>query len=171
MSDEALASLHSVEWCAPEELPASVMDWLVYHESMTRRLERHCLRLTVQVRQELFVSSPEVAGEAALLPLSERYWLREVTLSGDGKPWLFGRTVIPEQTLEEVDIDLTQIGNTPLGRYLFLQGPPPRDVIQTGRCGALWVRRARLLLSGNPLLITELFLPDAPVYFPDAHQG
>ncbi|SLM61687.1 MULTISPECIES: chorismate lyase [Dickeya] len=171
MSDKALASLRSATWCAPEDVPARAADWLVYQDSMTRRLERYCLKLSVQVSQERFISSPDVAGESALLPPSERYWLREVILLGDGEPWLFGRTVIPEQTLQEADIDLTQVGTTPLGRYLFLQGPPPRDVIQMGRCDALWVRRSRLRLSGNPLLITELFLPQAPLYFPDRYQS
>lgn len=171
MSDEALARLRSAMWCAPEDIPAPAADWLIYHDSMTRRLERYCLKLSVEVNQERFITSPDVAGESALLPLSERYWLREVTLLGDGTPWLFGRTVIPEQTLDEADLDLTQVGSTPLGRYLFLQGPPPRDVIQMGRCDALWVRRSRLLLSGNPLLITELFLPQAPLYFPDVCQN
>ncbi|WJV54416.1 chorismate lyase [Pectobacteriaceae bacterium CE90] len=164
MSDEALAQLRSVEWCEPTDVPATVADWLIYNDSMTRRLERHCLRLSVRVSTEHFISTLDVQNEQPLLPLSNRYWLREVTLFGDGKPWLFGRTVIPQQTLEEAEIDLTQIGNTPLGRYLFLQGPPKRNFIHLGRCGSLWVRRSCLVLSGNPLLITELFLPDAPLY-------
>ncbi|ACS87164.1 chorismate lyase [Musicola paradisiaca] len=170
MSDEALAHLHSVEWCAPEVLPATVAEWLTSRDSMTRLLERYCRCLRVQVETERFVASLRIPEEPSLLPLSERYWLREVTLFGDDQPWLFGRTVMPEQTLKEAEIDLTQIGNTPLGRYLFLQGPPVRDFIHTGRSGQLWTRRSRLFLAGNPLLITELFLPDAPIYFPDRYQ-
>lgn len=171
MSDEALARLSPVTWCAPDALPADVADWLTEGDSMTRRLERYCRRLSVRVAAERFVSPLALSDEAALLPLDERYWLREVTLYGDGQAWLAGRTLIPLRTLTEAEIDLTQIGDTPLGRYLFRQGPPARDFIHPGRCGALWARRSRLLLTGNPLLITELFLPGAPLYAPVKRAG
>lgn len=57
------------------------------------------------------------------------------------------------------------LGDVPLGQWLFRHRPPARDVIQFGRVGTLWARRARLRLpEGQPLLLTEAFLPNCPLY-------
>lgn len=105
------------------------------------------------------------------LPADERYWLREVVLYGDERPWLFGRTIVPQQTIESSGAALMKIGNQPLGRYLFEQKSLTRDYIHTGCCEGLWARRSRLCLSGHPLLLTELFLPESPVYYTPSDEG
>lgn len=71
--------------------------------------------------------------------------------------WLAGRTVAPESTLCGPELALQQLGQTPLGRYLFTSSTLTRDFIEIGRDAALWGRRSRLRLSGKPLLLTELF--------------
>lgn len=105
-----------------------------------------------------------MGDEQALLPASQRYWLREVRMFGDGVPWLEGRTVIPEQTLSGSDRGLLDLNTTQLGRYVFKDNRLTRDYIQIGRQGELWARLSLLRLSGNPLLLTEVFLPASPVY-------
>ena len=102
--------------------------------------------------------------ERDALPVSERYWLREVIMYGDGQPWLVGRTVIPPSTLEASSSALMNIGDKPLGHYLFQQEQLARDYIHIGRSQDAWARRARLRLFDQPLLITELFLPPSPAY-------
>ncbi len=72
-------------------------------------------------------------------------------------PRLAGRTVAPESTLCGPELALQQLGQTPLGRYLFTSSTLTRDFIEIGRDAALWGRRSRLRLSGKPLLLTELF--------------
>ncbi len=131
---------------------------------MTRRLERHCRRISVRRGWEGLVTADESGDELALLPASERYWLREVVLYGDDAPWLAGRMVIPESMLNGPEYALTTLGDMPLGRWLFRDGIPARDYIQLGRTGSLWARRSCLRPNGKPLLLTELFLPDAPLY-------
>ena len=81
-------------------------------------------------------------------------------------PWLLElqRTVAPESTLCGPELALQQLGQTPLGRYLFTSSTLTRDFIEIGRDAALWGRRSRLRLSGKPLLLTELFLPASPLY-------
>lgn len=166
MSDNALSLLRALDWL-PASSPAlstPVLDWLQEEDSMTRRFERHCGKVTVEPRFEGFVTADQIAQELPFLPLEARYWLREIILSGDGVPWLAGRTVVPESTLNGPEAMLSQLGTRPLGRYLFASSTLTRDFIDPGISGALWGRRSRLRLSGKPLLLTELFLPDAPLY-------
>lgn len=53
------------------------------------------------------------AEEAQLLPHSQRYWLCEAVLLGDDCPWLYGRTVIPEETLSGPERKLINLGDVP----------------------------------------------------------
>lgn len=163
---EALSQLRALSFYAeiPEGLSAALLDWLLLEDSMTKRFEQHCSRVTVDIVRETFVSADAQLPEAGLLPPASRYWLREILLCGDGIPWLAGRTVVPESTLEGPELALAQLGRTPLGRYLFSASTLTRDFIEIGRSSELWGRRSRLRLSDKPLMLTELFLPASPLY-------
>lgn len=147
------------------DLPSAHYDWLAESGSMTQRLRQYCSRIHVAVQQEGWISLAQAGDEAQWLPISERYWLREVVLYGDGAAWLFGRTVLAECQISGM---VQQLGDQPLGEYLFREGNPKRDFIQIGQQQEgntrLWARRCCLWLSGQPLLLTELFLPSAPLY-------
>ncbi len=163
---DALSPLRALHFfdSFPQELSAGWLDWLLLEDSMTKRFEQYCTQVTVRIVREAFISQSDCLPEASLLPHSERYWLREIILCGDDEPWLLGRTVVPESTLEGPELALQRLGSTPLGRYLFSSTSLTRDYIQIGRSEALWGRRSRLRLSGKPLLLTELFLPNSPLY-------
>lgn len=166
MSDDAPTLLRSIEWFTepPLALPEHIGSWLMETGSMTKRLESYCTQLTVMLCTERFVTPYELGDECDHLPPSEHYWLREVVLYGDKQPWLFGRTLVPRQTLDGAGSALKDIGTEPLGRYLFRYEGLTRDYIHTGCGGGLWARRSRLRLSGSPFLLTELFLPGSPLY-------
>ena len=166
MSHDALRQLRALHW-----LPASspllsppLLDWLLEEDSMTRRFEQHCQQVSVQLLREAFISADEMPQEAAFLPADARFWLREIVLCGDDEPWLIGRTVVPESTLNGPVQMLLNLGSRPLGRYLFSSSTLSRDFIDPGQIDDLWGRRSRLRLSGKPLLLTELFLPASPLY-------
>ncbi|NIY49504.1 chorismate lyase [Cedecea colo] len=163
---EALSQLRALRFFAevPDGLSAAFLDWLLLEDSMTKRFEQHCSRVTVDIIREGFVSADEQLPEAEMLPPAQRFWLREILLCGDGVPWLVGRTVVPEATLDGPEMALQKLGTTPLGRYLFSSSTLTRDFIQIGRSAELWGRRSRLRLSDKPLLLTELFLPASPLY-------
>jgi len=163
---DALSPLRALQFfdSLPQELSAAWLDWLLLEDSMTKRFEQYCTHVTVRIVQEGFISQDDSLPEATLLPPAMRYWLREIVLCGDGEPWLLARTVVPESTLVGPELALQQLGSTPLGRYLFSSSSLTRDYIQVGRSEALWGRRSRLRLSGKPLLLTELFLPNSPLY-------
>lgn len=166
MSQEALSLLRALNWLPSTHptLTAPLLDWLMEEDSMTRRFELHCRQVTVRPMREGFINADELTDERALLPDDARFWLREIVLCGDDEPWLIGRTLVPESTLNGPEQMLQQLGTRPLGRYLFSSSTLSRDFIEPGSVGALWGRRSRLRLSGKPLLLTELFLPASPLY-------
>lgn len=165
MSD-ALSPLRALNFFPeiPPGLSSAYLDWLLLEDSMTKRFEQHCQKVTVRIVREGFLPVDNELPEVDLLPAAGRYWLREIILCGDGEPWLLGRTVVPESTLAGPERALQNLGDTPLGRYLFSASTLTRDYIEIGRSAALWGRRSRLRLSGKPLLLTELFLPASPLY-------
>ncbi len=159
-----------IQWLEDsQDVPADITDWLMEVGSMTRRFEQHGVTVTIEPQFEGFISRQELGeSEAQQLPLSERYWLREVVLCGDEQPFLLGRTVIPVETLTGADQALVDLGTVPLGRYLFSGNNLTRDYIHLGvlplEDRGLWARRSLLRLSDKPLLLTEIFLPDSPLY-------
>ncbi|SFO06232.1 chorismate lyase [Xenorhabdus japonica] len=155
-----------IQWLSADEvnLPENISDWLLEVGSMTRRFEQYCQRVSVSPFRECFITAEELGGESKHLHFSEKYWLREIVLYGDGIPWLLGRTVIPVETLTGPDRQLVDVGTVPLGRYLFSGNNLTRDYIQIGRQENCWARRSLLRLSGKPLLLTEIFLSESPVY-------
>lgn len=166
MADNALSLLRAINWLPNSSplLTAPLLDWLMEVDSMTRRFERHCQCVTVNLLREGFVGAEEAGEDAALLPDESQYWLREIELCGDGVPWLVARTLVPESTLNGPEQKLQQLGTVPLGRYLFATSTLTRDFIDVGHSAELWGRRSRLRLAGKPLLLTELFLPPSPLY-------
>ncbi|CNK25030.1 chorismate pyruvate lyase [Yersinia aldovae] len=166
MSNGDASIIKPIQWCAIEQpnIPADVADWLMELGSMTRRFEQHCQQVHVAPQRECFITRDELGEDAEHLPISKRYWLREIILCGDNEPWLLGRTIIPEETLSGPDRALVDLGTLPLGRYLFGGNNLTRDYIQVGRQEAQWARRSLLRLSGKPLLLTEVFLPASPLY-------
>ncbi|WP_213796590.1 chorismate lyase [Klebsiella aerogenes] len=165
MPHPALTQLRALRYFAAiPELNAPLRDWLLLEDSMTKRFEQQGKKVTVTMINEGFVGRDALAGEESLLPEEARYWLREIILCADGEPWLAGRTLVPESTLCGPELALQQLGQTPLGRYLFTSSTLTRDFIEIGRSAQLWGRRSRLRLSGKPLLLTELFLPASPLY-------
>ncbi|SFT92234.1 chorismate lyase [Kosakonia arachidis] len=165
MSHLALTQLRALRYVdAIPELEPQLLDWLLLEDSMTKRFEQQGKKVSVTLIQEGFVTADEIAPERAYLPQEARYWLREIILCADSEPWLAGRTVVPESTLSGPEMALQQLGNTPLGRYLFTSSTLTRDFIDIGRHEQLWGRRSRLRLGGKPLMLTELFLPASPLY-------
>ena len=168
--DETLFTSQPIHWLAENDkndkiVPANILDWLLELGSMTKRFEQHSQQVTVIPYLECYVSQDKLsADEVQSLPKSQRYWVREVVMYGDGIPWLLGRTVIPEETLTDDDQQLVDIGRMPLGRDLFSRDSLTRDYIHIGSCANRWVRCSRLRLSDKPLLLTEIFLPESPAY-------
>jgi chorismate--pyruvate lyase len=168
MSDVVVSMIKSVQWypMGQPALSVPVADWLMESGSITRRFEQHCTEVRIELKQECFIDYSQLVEDTCYFSSGQRYWLREVTLFGDKTPWLLGRTVIPEETLSGPEEALLVLGTVPLGRYLFNDNHTrlTRDFIQIGFQDACWARRSLLRLSGKPLLLTEVFLAESPLY-------
>ena len=149
--------------CTPD-----IYSWLVDETSMTARLEAYCQKLEVTIVTEGFFSAKALTTEEHTLVAEHeqeaQFWLREVQLMADGEPWLAGRTVIPESSLQGPEASLMALGTRPLGHYLFQSSSLCRDFLTPGTMGGLWARRSLLRLAEKPLLLTEIFLPASPLY-------
>ena len=93
---------------------------------------------------------------------------RKVILKGDQVSWVYGRTLIPLSSLQDQPHDLTRQGHVPLGITVFSAQSVHRDKLQVARVmtekGELFARRSRLWMNEKPMLVAELFLPNAPIY-------
>jgi len=150
------------------DCPPEIYSWLVEPSSMTARLSAHCQKLEVAVLREGFITyqdfTPDERHAWGEGDNQRRFWLREVQLVAEGEPWLVGRTVIPETTLQGPEAALMALGNRPLGHHLFQSTSLSRDYLTAGTVCGLWARRSMLRLSQKPLLLTEIFLPASPLY-------
>ncbi|GAK84811.1 chorismate-pyruvate lyase [Vibrio ponticus] len=166
-----LSSLRQVEWQQPENFtfPSQIAsDWLQEQGSLSRLLETYCQQLNVDLFHNDIVAASQLDSQEVKLLSAEQCLLRKVVLNGDGEPWVLGRTLIPESSLLGQPYDLTRQGEIPLGITVFSALDVKRDALQVGWTntpnGTCLARRSRLWMNHKPMLVAELFLPNAPIY-------
>ncbi|WP_375751860.1 chorismate lyase [Vibrio sp. HN007] len=164
-------ALKNVEWKDIESFELStdfLLDWLQEEGSLSRRLEKECQDLSVNLLSNHVIQGESLTTQEVSLLSNEACILREVILNGDDSQWVVGRTLMPLSSLEDQQYDLSELGEIPLGLTVFRAEEVYRDKLQAGWAntsyGKLLARRSRLWMNGKPLLVAELFLPDSPVY-------
>jgi len=166
-----------------QRLPAKLQHWLWDAGSLTDRLIDQCVSsFTVQVLtegwQKPFYDESLILG----MPRGEYGFVRQVYLVCDGIPWVFARTVIPQSTLVGSVKGLTRLGNQSLGKVLFEKPGVIRGQLQVAKLTPgqviyesarrdcidveqpIWGRRSIFFIKDKPLLVNEVFLPDATCY-------
>lgn len=163
----------SMRW----QLPKRLKPWLLERGSLTRELMRESSgEFSVQVLSQAVARV--YPSEARLLGLKcgRQALVREVILSGMGKPWVFARSVLPLTTLTGRLRALRKLDNKPLGHHLFSYSNMHRGAIEVAKVGSLdhylpksmvsvapshglWARRSLFYLDAKPLLVSEVFLP------------
>lgn len=140
--------------------------WLQVQGSFTRALQRQSTHsFHVRVLREGFARPAQEEARYLKIPPRRMAWIREVSLCGDGQPWVLARTVIPATCFRGKNKRLRHIGNKPLGHYLFRRPQWHRDSLLTGLCqptapGQPELARRSVLRNGrNTLLVSEYFLP------------
>jgi len=112
------------------------------------------------------------------LGMGDRDWglVREVRLHCHNQPWVYARSVLPATSLVGRLDRLRTLDNRPLGHLLFTDPHMSRDRYEICRVPAaalassspeqtsenstaMWGRRSRFLLSGHPIMVSEIFLP------------
>ncbi len=163
--------------CLPAP-PHRLRHWLAARGSLTARLRaRSGSFQVVTLKQRL---ARPASDEAALigLPVHRLALVREVALLCDGRPVVFAHSVLPVAALRRSWRFVVGLGNRPLGEVLFsnprIRRAPlrfrqldwhhplyqPAARLLPAAPARLWARRSLFRLSGSPLLVTEVFLPD-----------
>lgn len=163
-------------------IPADVAVWLRDEGSLTRRVVQACGagRFRVRLLHQTWGSPLYSESKVLRLRRGEATLIREVELLCDEHPWVFARTLIPATSLKGSARRLTQLGVKPLGAVLFSDASVHRGVTQIARLQprhplfvsatanleqqpqTLWGRRTLFYISGRPILVNEIFLPDIP---------
>ena len=160
-------------------------NWLLDKSSLTERLQSMCHNFAVELISHR-VAAPRDDEIALLNCDQETTYIREVVLLGDGKPWVFARSVIPKAIN---DSELSELGNQPLGKRIFndprfsrgkfqvcqldwqrVQTPLSRKTQRTFMgfsekpSTSVYGRRSCFEFLGNTMSVAELFLPESPAY-------
>ncbi len=103
--------------------------------------------------------------QALSLPARQLAVIREVKLKGNADLWVYARTIIPVTSLKGRLRQLHHIGNRSLGSVLFSDRSMRRSPIEVCQIADpsgqnLYARRSLFWLSGYPLLVSEVFLPE-----------
>jgi chorismate--pyruvate lyase len=166
-----LSALRQVDWQEPDNFSfpnLRAKQWLLEQGSLSRLLASYCQTLSVDLLHNKIVKAERLNAEEIALLSNEACLLRKVVLKGDSEPWILGRTLIPQSSLGGQEYDLSQQGEIPLGLTVFSADNVKRDALQVGIAqtddGAFLARRSRLWMNHKPMLVAELFLPNAPIY-------
>lgn len=154
-------------------IPAGIKDWLGESSSLTARLKQGAGDIRVEVRMQgwgrPFLSESRLLG----ILWGRLGWVREIVLSGGGKPLLLARTVAPRETLETAGRRFSRLGTRPLGEILFTCPGIERHLLEWAWLPAgiwreadswdrpCWGRRTLYRIGGRPLLVGEYFMPAA----------
>jgi len=173
----------SSRWQSPAHcnLPEYLLSWLLDPNSLTARLKKH----SQQFRVELLGQSIEPCQESetfANIKAGEEVLVREVLLYCDEKPQVFARSLLPLSSLTGAEQALANLGTQSLGQVLFNNPSLQRETIEIALFDLnssvaklaqqlnlanqeeLWGRRSVFVLENKPLMVAEVFLPDAIAY-------
>jgi len=153
--------------------------WLSERGSLTRRLRGAYGRLELVLLRQCYARP--LREESLLLGLrrGQKAWVREVLLLADGRPLLYAHSVTRPEALRKAWRPLSSVGLKPVGDAIFERHGLSRGPIRVRRLDAgdalhrsasralgpssplpaLWARRSPFFHDGEPLWITEVFLP------------
>lgn len=159
---------------------AKIISWLLYENSLTKRIKSRCEEMEVVVLSERFERPLVDECEALNLGSNEEAWVRCVLLRCDKEDWIYARTVIPSLTADSPWKSIQKLGNRPLGEVLFglpnvkrtafefslqlLDNWPKliQNLSQPINKQLGFVRRSCFSQQQSRLLLTEVFLKELP---------
>lgn len=170
-------------WATPDKfsIPNPFLeDWLLDVGSLTERVQMQCKAfnlILIGQRQEALTLDEFQQVCSANQPFNQNEWqVREILLLGDGQPWVFARSVIPQQLCEKNFADLN---TQPLGQLLFNDARFKRMPFEVAHISdsrsflnelgilshmELWGRRSTFCFENLKMSVSEIFLPSCPAY-------
>ncbi|MBA6234445.1 MULTISPECIES: chorismate--pyruvate lyase family protein [unclassified Colwellia] len=170
-------------WQSPlgVSLNDTLLSWLLDPSSLTARLSQCCQQFRVEVLgQEIQLCSEDES--TADISVGEQVLVREVLLYCDDMPQVFARSLLPLKSLTGEEQQLAHLGNQSLGQVLFSKQDLYRKCIEISAFSPdsavaklaqqlglptqslLWGRRSTFMLHRKPLMVAEIFLPNAFAY-------
>ena len=181
MTPARAGSLRQAAWqphAGAVRAPARMRDWLTTEGSLTARLVASSEAFRVRRLHQRAATCLADEARAIGLPRPGRVWEREVLLECDGKPVVFGHTVVPARCTAADWPLFSALGERSLGTTLFYDPLVRRGQLEYARirAGHPLNRRVRDVLGGDDqsvyyarrcvyrrrqglLLVTEVFLP------------
>lgn len=170
-------------------IDSEIASWLYDPSSLTAKLKSRTSQFSVElIGQAELIPEPH---ELEFLNIESKsgHLVREVLLKCDGLPWVFARSVLPLASLSKTDQELAQLGENPLGEFLFHNPTIQPGTIKASEFTAsskvkgldeslhqgleqklsqpLFGRRRLFHLQNGPILVAEVFLSSAPCYAHD----
>ena len=154
--------------------PRSLAAWLLDKTSLTARLKKLCDdNLSIEIVSQRIQMPRPSEYELFCEYKGHRFLVRDVILIGSGSPWVYARSVLPEEILSGELSGLNQLGTNPLGAWLFSQPSLCRGKMQIAlvqskhmpvlnpklASNSMWGRRSMFFVLDKPILVTEIFLP------------
>ncbi len=171
------------DWQIPSryQLNVHLLNWLIDPSSLTARLKQQSLHFRVEVLGQR-IESCHVEEASDDIQAGDQVLVREVLLYCDDKPHVFARSLLPLTSLTGEEQQLAHLGTQSLGQVIFNNPELQRKNIQVApfeqnssvACLSthlklpvytpLWGRRSTFMLHDKPLMVAEVFLPDAHAY-------
>lgn len=149
------------------DLTTTEQDWLLNTASLTARLKAlpGDFKLLLRIEQPVFLPT-----------FLAQHWrcakgvVREVILEVAGIPCVYAQSFMPLSTVEAL-VPLAELGDKPLGEYIFQQKSLARGDIELAEFAVgfalpglgiqtpIFGRRSFFTLGSHQLLVQELFLP------------
>ena len=159
---------------AKQHIPPAAWRLISHQGSLTKHL-RHITNHQIEHRLLSANWGCTLPSEQQALKLTEEEpaWIRHIEWRYHNNRWVFARVVIPQATVIDTQHTLPAVGVQSLGEILFLDDNPPHQTfffspidknntdypIETE--APLWARHAIVHYQNAPLLITEIFFPNA----------
>lgn len=132
--------------------------WLTLSGSLTAALKSKTSAFSVVVLKEAYL---ELSGRDCGLNHDQTVtaFSRQTLLMNGVTPWVSAHTLISQKSLENGLNDLTGLNNQPLGEVLFTHQDTLKQQSLFCQSALGWSRRTNYLLQGQPLSVSECFLP------------
>jgi chorismate--pyruvate lyase len=158
-------------------VPRTLRGRLSDRGSLTQRLQAQHADFKVQLLAHGLARPFRDETQALHLHPASRAYVRDVLLMGDGRARVFAHSVLSRASLRGGWNGITRLGTKPLGEALFTNPRIQRHGLMLRRIDArhplyraarlhvpltaryVWARRSVFCLNGQPLLVTEVFLP------------
>jgi chorismate lyase len=147
-------------------LPERLAPWLLCPGSLTQKLKAYKSGFQLKLLSEQQIKLPTVLAERWQTQLGMQ---RQVILYLGDQPCVFGQSFLPDHTLQALT-PLAELGEQPLGDYIFQQADLVRGEIEVAQFAAglqlpelgkqpeVWGRRSYFSLQQHELLVQEVFL-------------